>query len=77
MNPSPKPKVFRRKKDIAWGFFFYSAIEKRRVLHSEPSEARAGIIRSAEWHGTDRGPVFRITPPTEIRKPRTGKGRGK
>lgn len=60
----------RSKRDVAWGFFYYSTIEHRRELYSAPTKREASEVHRAEWYGTDRGPIFRITPPKT--KPKRG-----
>jgi hypothetical protein len=61
----------RKGKAPVWGFFFYSTIEKRRVLHTEPTKEMAEDIHAAEWYGTERGPIFRITEPAKPRSRKT------
>lgn len=58
----------RGKRDVAWGFFYFCTIYDRWTLHSCPTKKEAKRIRAAEWYGTERGPIFRITGPTPARR---------
>lgn len=63
----------RRKKDVAWGFFYTSTTVGNRVIYSDTERAWTEEIHATMCKsvGRDPSPVFRIT------APKRGKGRGK
>lgn len=74
-----KPTARRTGKpaDVAWGFFFTSNIGNGRMIWTEKTRRAALVHRKGFKVQHDVGPIFRITPPAQIRKPRKKVNRGR
>lgn len=73
----PTTRRTRKPADVAWGFFFTSDIGNGRVLVANKTKALAVDYRLRFPEKYNPSPIFRITPPAEIRKPRKKVNRGR